>query len=64
MNNLIIRTALIKHNVRTWQLAIDILHTSEPTIYRKLRHELPEAEQLEIAAAIEEYAKNGGQTNE
>ena len=60
MNNLIIRTALIKNNVRAWQLAKDILHTSEPTLYRKLRQELPETEQLEIAKAIEEFAKNGG----
>ena len=64
MNNLIIRTALIKHNVRTWQLANDILKVSEPTVYRKLRIELPEDEQRRIASLIEEYAKNGGQDHE
>lgn len=56
MNNLIIRNALLKHNVRTWQLATEILKVSEPTIYRKLRRELPEEEQKKIAAMIEAYA--------
>ena len=60
MKNLIIRTALIKHNVRTWQLATEILNISEPTLYRKLRTEMPEDEQQQIAAKIEEYATKGG----
>ena len=61
MNNLIIRTALMKSNVRTWELAGRILRISEPTLYRKLRKEIPEDEQHQIASLIEEYAKNGGQ---
>ncbi len=64
MNNLIIRSAMLRTGVRTWQVAKDILKISEPTIYRKLRSELPEEEQLRIAALIEEYAKNGGQISE
>ncbi len=64
MNNLIVRTALIKHNVRAWELAAKILCISEPTLYRKLRSELPEDEQRKIASLIEEYAKNGGQDHE
>ena len=59
MNNLIIRTALIKHNVRTWELAAKILCISEPTLYRKLRSEMPEEEQRKIAALIEQYAEKG-----
>ena len=59
MNNLIIRTVLIKHNVRAWQLAKDILHISEPTLYRKLRIEIPEEEQMQIASLIMEYAEGG-----
>ena len=60
MNNLIIRNALIKYNVRTWQLARDILKISEPTIYRKLRSELPEDEQKQIASQIANFAMKGG----
>ncbi len=56
MNNLIIRNALIKYNVRTWQLARDVLKISEPTIYRKLRSELPEDEQKQIASQIADFA--------
>ena len=55
-NNMIIRSALLRYNVRTWQLAADVLKVSEPTVYRMLRQELPEEEQKEIAAKIEQYA--------
>ena len=56
MNNLIIRNALLKTGVRAWQLAAEILNISEPTLYRKLRQEIPEEEQKKIAAQIEAYA--------
>lgn len=56
MNNLIIRNALTKYDVRAWQLAADILKVSEPTLYRKMRQEIPEEEQRQIAAQIEQYA--------
>ena len=55
MNNLIIRGALLKNGVRYWQLA-RILGISEPTLCRKLRTEIPEPEQMEIAARIESEA--------
>ena len=55
MNNLIIRTALLTYDVRTWQLA-KIMGISEPTVYRRLRQELPEEEQKKIAAMIKQYA--------
>ena len=63
MNNLLIRIALLKTGLRNWQLA-NILEVSEPTLYRKLRHELPEEEQKRIAELIEMHAKNGGISNE
>ena len=55
MNNLIIRTALLTYDVRTWQLA-KIMGISEPTVYRRLRQELPEEDQKKIAAMIKQYA--------
>ena len=59
-SNAILRDALNKHHVCIWQVARDILYVSEPTIYRMLRNELPEKEQLRLAALIEEYAAKGG----
>lgn len=64
MNNLIIRSAMLTTGVRAWQVARDILKVSEPTLYRKMRDEIPEEEQKEIAARIEEYAKNGGRKHD
>lgn len=58
MTNLLIRTKLIENGVRNWELAERILHISEPTLYRKLRNELPYEEQERIAVMISEYAKN------
>lgn len=42
--------------VRMWELA-DHLKISEPTVTRKLRHELPQAEKDRIFSIIEEIAK-------
>lgn len=42
--------------VRMWELA-DHLNISEPTVTRKLRHELPQAEKDRIFSIIEEIAK-------
>lgn len=42
--------------VRMWELA-DHLNISEPTVTRKLRHELPQAEKERIFSIIEEIAK-------
>lgn len=64
MNNLIIRSAMLKTGVRAWQVAKEIMKISEPTYYRMLRDELPEDEQKRIAVLIEEYAKNGGNNHE
>lgn len=52
--NMIIRSALFLSGMKKWQLAV-LLGMSEPTLYRKLRAELPEPEQREIAARIEEF---------
>lgn len=50
-----IRIKLMEHNKRLWWLA-KILETSESTITRRLRNELPEEEQERIAQLIEERA--------
>lgn len=60
MTNTIIRTAMMQNDVRGWQVARHIFHVSEPTFYRKIREELPEDEQREIAAKIEAYAAQKG----
>lgn len=64
MNNLIIRGAMLKTGVRAWQVAKHILKISEPTLYRKLRDEIPEDEQRQIATLIEEYAEKGAREHE
>ena len=56
MTNMIIRKTLLATGTKYWQLARDILGISEATLSRKLREELPEDEQREIAAKIEAYA--------
>jgi hypothetical protein len=53
---MIIRTAMMQNEVRGWQVAKYIFHTTEPTYYRKMRDELPDDEQRKIAAQIEAYA--------
>ena len=55
LNNMRIRIKLLEHNKRLWWLA-DILGTSEATISRRLRKELPEDEQDQIVKLIEERA--------
>ena len=64
MNNLKIRSKLMKTNMRYYELD-RILGISEPTRCRMLRDELPEAEQDRICRLIDEYAeKKGGQDHE
>ncbi len=55
MNNMKIRIKLMEHNKRLWWLA-RILETSEATLSRRLRVELPEDEQERIIQLIEERA--------
>ncbi len=55
MNNMRIRIKLMEHNKRLWWLA-GILETSEATLSRRLRVELPEDEQERIVKLIEERA--------
>ena len=50
-----IRIKLLEHNKRLWWLA-KILETSESTITRRLRNELPEEEQNRICQLIEKKA--------
>lgn len=60
MNNVLIRTSMFQHNLRMFELA-RILDVSETTLYRKLREELPEAEQNRIVQLIEQ---SGGDEND
>ena len=55
MNNMKIRIKLMEHNKRLWWLA-RILGTSEATVTRRLRDELPEEEQERICKLIDERA--------
>ena len=59
MKNIKIRVKLMEHNKRLWWLA-KILGTSEATISRRLRCELPEEEQQRIIQLIEEKAGEEG----
>ena len=56
MNNQEIRRAAKEKSVSLWEIA-DELKISEPTMTRKLRHELPEDEKAKILALIEEIAE-------
>ena len=63
MNNMKIRIKLLEHNKRLWWLA-QILETSEATLSRRLRNELPEEEQIRIVDLIEKKAgDNSDSTN-
>ena len=64
MNNLIIRSAILKTGVKSWEVARHIFKVSESTFYLKMRTEMPEDEQRRIANLIEEYAQKGGQNHE
>ena len=44
--------------VRLWQIA-ETLKISEPTLTRKLRHELPDDDKKKIRAIIKELAQKG-----
>ena len=56
MTNMKIRIKLMEHNKRLWWLA-KIMGTSESTVTRRLRDELPEEEQERIAKLIDEKAR-------
>lgn len=54
--NLDIRAKAKGAGVKLWEIA-DRLNISEPSITRKLRHELPQAEKDRIFSIIEKIAK-------
>lgn len=56
MRNLIIRQQAKENGVKLWQIA-DALGISEPTLTRKLRHELPPEETAMILAIIDKLAE-------
>ena len=55
MQNQAIRTTAKEKCVKLWEIA-EALNISEPTMTRKLRHELPQAEKDRIFSIIEEIA--------
>ena len=60
MQNLIIRKTAKEKRVPLWAVA-DKLNISEPTMTRKLRHELPPEETAHILALIDQLAKEAAQ---
>lgn len=56
MKNTEIREKAKKLGIRLWQIA-DKLGISEPTMTRKLRHELADGEKQKILNIIDELAK-------
>lgn len=50
--NVEIRDMITKNGLFLWQLA-DMLNVSESTVYRWLRHELPQERKKEIMSAIQ-----------
>lgn len=58
MANNIIRTRAKETGVKLWQIA-DKLGINDGNLSRKLRKELPEAEQTKILNIINELAKEG-----
>ena len=59
MENLKIRNAAASHNVKLWQIAAQ-LGINDGNFSRKLRHELPEAEQQKILNIITQLAAKKG----
>ena len=51
-----VRSALRLNKIPVWMLA-DKLQCHENTVLRRMRHELPEAEQKRLVAIIEEIRK-------
>ena len=59
MNNQRIKDALTKHNLKQWELA-EIMKTSEFSLSRRMRHELPDDEQDRIVSLIEMHSAKVG----
>ena len=57
MTNRIIRNAMFQNNLRMFEVA-KILNISETTLYRRLREELPEDHQKQIAKDLYEWRKS------
>lgn len=57
MKNRIIKRALFENDLKQHELA-KVLGMHEASLSRKLREDLPEAEQLEIVGKLNEYLKN------
>ena len=61
MANFLIRLKAKELSVPLWQLA-DQLHISEPTLYRKLRRELPYDKQKEMLDILMDLAQKKSMT--
>lgn len=55
LSNNDLRTFAKEKGVRFWEVA-EKLHISDPTMSRRLRHELPAADKQEIVAVIDQIA--------
>ena len=56
LNNIDVRKRVKDAGLKLWQIA-DALGVSEPTMTRKLRHELDQADKAQIFRIIDQIAK-------
>lgn len=61
--NQVIRNALQKTGMKKWELA-DLMNIHCSTLSVKLRHELPEDEQIRIVKLIEDHNTKGAENND
>jgi DNA-binding Lrp family transcriptional regulator len=57
MNNEIVRKAMRNKNLKQWEVA-ELIGISESTMVKRMRNELPKAEQEEIVRRIEAHVDN------
>lgn len=63
MKNLELRKAAKAAGIPLWRIA-DAIGVSEPTMTRKLRHELPENEKKQLLNLIKQLAREGENADE
>ena len=63
MKNLELRKAAKAAGIPLWRIA-DAIGVSEPTMTRKLRHELPENEKKQLLDLIKQLAREGENADE
>ena len=58
MANMKVKVAILNSGLKQWQVA-ELIGIRDDAFSRKLRYELPEAEQNRIIEAIRQYLKGG-----